>query len=76
MSILNGDNWKTGTWILLLAFILVAILAPATGPLAVLTETFILIVILGIISVLNLPSKQFVCPVYSVRIHPRAPPVR
>jgi hypothetical protein len=79
MSIHSRDVRKIGVWLLLLAFVFVAIVLPllsVDSPDAATVVTFTLILILGILFALSLNPQQLVCSVYQFGIRPRSPPNR
>ena len=79
MSIDGRDIREIGIWLLLLAFVFVAIILPllsADAPDAVTVVTFTLILILEIFFVLSLNPQQFVSTAYYFGIRPRSPPNR
>ena len=79
MSIDGRDIREIGIWLLLLAFVFVAVVLPLLSidaPDAVTAVTFTLILILEILFVFSLNPQQLVCTAYHFGIRPRSPPNR
>ena len=76
MSIDSRDIRKFVIWLLLLAFVFVAIILSSDAPPAVTAVTFTLILILEILFALSLNPQQLVCTAYHFGIRLRSPPNR
>ena len=79
MSIDSRDIRNIGIWLLLLAFVFVAIILPllsTDAPDAFTVVTFTLIFILEILFALSLDPQLLVCTAYNFGIRPRSPPSR
>jgi hypothetical protein len=75
ISAKNNFSRQTGILVLLF-FVVAAILVSAADLDAVSTETFVLLVVFEILTILAMPLRQDICSGYCIRIPARAPPVR
>lgn len=75
MAIGIWDIKRIGTFLLLLAFVAVAIFLPAAGPFALPAETLTLVICLEIISVSCVIPLHIVSTGYRFGIPPRSPPI-
>jgi hypothetical protein len=79
MSIYSRDIRKIGVWLLLLAFVFVAIVLPLLSidaPDAANAVTFTPIFILQVLFAFSLNPQQLICTAYHFGIRPRSPPNR
>jgi hypothetical protein len=79
MSIDGRDIREIGIWLLLLAFVFVAIVLPLLSieaPDAAMAATLTLILILEILFVFSLNPRLLICAAYHFGIRPRSPPNR
>jgi hypothetical protein len=75
MSNKNRYIQRIGIWLILPAFVLVAVLLPAAGLPAILAEAVELIISLEIVSVLSFAPNRRLRPALHSAIRPRSPPI-